>query len=188
MEKTTSAYKEWEGVCEALARGKQHVLLRKGGIHEGRRGFSFKHERFYLFPTRFHAQGEQVRELFGDACRGGMDEWKAGDEIVIRWWCQAMWARTLSDWKDVASLEPFHIWKEDLVRERFDCGEVQRIHCALVRVFALPEPLKLTFEKRYGGCRTWVGLPFDSPDEVVAVVPDDDFTEVQARVENIFQR
>ena len=55
------AFKEWESVCEALGSGQQAILLRKGGIHEGRAGFSFKHERFFLFPSRFHAQAEQVR-------------------------------------------------------------------------------------------------------------------------------
>ena len=55
-------FKEWQVVCDALASGRQTVILRKGGIHEGRAGFSFAHESFYLFPTRFHAQGEHVRE------------------------------------------------------------------------------------------------------------------------------
>ncbi len=56
------AFKEWQVVCDALASGRQTILLRKGGIHEGREGFSFAHESFFVFPTRFHAQGDQVRE------------------------------------------------------------------------------------------------------------------------------
>ena len=55
-------FKEWQVVCDALATGRQSILLRKGGIHEGREGFSFAHDSFFLFPTRFHAQGEHVRE------------------------------------------------------------------------------------------------------------------------------
>ncbi|MDC0315120.1 DUF1802 family protein [bacterium] len=46
------AFKEWDVVCEALESGRQKLILRKGGIHEGREGFSFAHEEFVLFPTR----------------------------------------------------------------------------------------------------------------------------------------
>ncbi len=53
-------FKEWAMVCEALARGRQSLIVRKGGIAEGREGFSFKHEEFHLFPTWFHEQAEKV--------------------------------------------------------------------------------------------------------------------------------
>jgi hypothetical protein len=32
-------FKEWALVCEALGRGEQTIILRKGGIAEGRGGF-----------------------------------------------------------------------------------------------------------------------------------------------------
>ena len=74
-------FKEWQVVCDALAEGRQTVILRKGGIHEGREGFSFAHERFYLFPTRFHATSEQVKTGFETI---PLPEWQVGDEIVIK--------------------------------------------------------------------------------------------------------
>ena len=52
------AFKEWAGVCDALADGRQCVILRKGGIAEGPRGFTPEHEAFWLYPTSVH-QGEQ---------------------------------------------------------------------------------------------------------------------------------
>ena len=42
-------FKEWAVVCEALGSGRQSIILRKGGIAEGREGFSFKHREFFLF-------------------------------------------------------------------------------------------------------------------------------------------
>ena len=51
-----SGFKEWQVVCDALASGRQAIILRKGGIHEGRAGFSFAEENFFLFPNRFHNQ------------------------------------------------------------------------------------------------------------------------------------
>jgi hypothetical protein len=177
-------YKEWEAVCEELGSGRQCVLLRKGGIHEGREGFSFKHGRFALFPTRFHAQGQQLRVPFETS--GG--EWEPGDEVPLRFFCEAVWARTLSDWDVVQSLEPFHAWSRDAVRERFDCGEVQRIHCALVRVYIFRQPWSLPYEKKLGGCRTWIELP-DPPDDwsgdLRPVLSDDDFARRSAGLEGI---
>jgi len=49
-------FKEWALVCEALGGGTQSIILRKGGIAEGRDGFRFKHDEFLLFPTLFHEQ------------------------------------------------------------------------------------------------------------------------------------
>lgn len=49
-------FKEWALVCEALGNGTQSIILRKGGIAEGRDGFRFKHDEFLLFPTLFHEQ------------------------------------------------------------------------------------------------------------------------------------
>ena len=54
-------FKEWSLVCNALGHGTQSVILRKGGIAEGREGFSFRHREFFLFPTFFHEQIAKVR-------------------------------------------------------------------------------------------------------------------------------
>jgi hypothetical protein len=59
-------FKEWSLVCDALGRGTQSVILRKGGIAEGRRGFSFRYREFFLFPTLIHEQVEKVRIASAD--------------------------------------------------------------------------------------------------------------------------
>ena len=50
----TIAFKEWAAICEALSAGRQIIILRKGGIHEGREGFRVQHREFWLYPTNFH--------------------------------------------------------------------------------------------------------------------------------------
>ena len=54
-------FKEWAIVCEALGRGEQSIIVRKGGIAEGRDGFTFRHAEFFLCPTYFHEQVENTR-------------------------------------------------------------------------------------------------------------------------------
>ena len=152
-------FKEWQVVCDALASGRQSILLRKGGIHEGRQGFSFAHESFFLFPTRFHALADQVRE--GEV--KVLPEWQPGDVIRITHHAEALWAVTLTDWEKVAGLEPLHIYSEQTVRDRFDWeGKGMAsgsIHLALVRVRELATPWEFPYEANYGGCRSWVNLP-----------------------------
>ena len=176
-------YKEWVAVSDALLEGRQHLLLRKGGIHEGRKGFSFRHDAFAVFPTRFHAQAAQIRGPRPEG--GGADEWEVGEEVFFEVWCEAVWAHTLSDWNQVKALEPFHIWTEDLVRERFDCGDVQQIHCALVRVYRLTEPFTVPYARGYGGCRTWVNLPVRPPELMEPVVEDSAFEAARTAIETI---
>ncbi|MEO5716312.1 MAG: DUF1802 family protein [Luteolibacter sp.] len=152
-------FKEWQVVCDALASGRQSIILRKGGIHEGRQGFSFAHESFFLFPTRFHTTAEQIRE-------GGvkvMPEWQPGDIIRITHHAEALWAITLTDWEKIAALAPYHIYSEQTVRDRFDWeGKGMAsgsIHVALVNVRKLGEPWEFPYQKSHGGCRSWVTLP-----------------------------
>lgn len=177
-------FKEWQVVCDAMASGRQSVLLRKGGIHEGREGFSFAHDSFFLFPTRFHAQGDHVRE--GEFTP--MPEWQEGDDITITHHATAEWAVTLTDWQQLEAIEPHHIYSEATIRERFDWeGKGMAsgsIHLALVRVRKLAEPWIFPYGKAFGGCRSWVSLPNPpSLDGAVPVIGDADFDTLKASLE-----
>ena len=158
-EMSAVGFKEWQVVCNALASGRQTVILRKGGIHEGRAGFSFAHESFFLFPTRFHAGADQVREGQVDA----RPEWQPGELIHISHRVEAIRAATLTNWEEVAALEPLHIYSEKTVRDRFDWeGKGMAsgsIHVAWVNVHELDVTWKFPYEAKYGGCRSWVNLP-----------------------------
>jgi hypothetical protein len=162
---SSMGFKEWQSVCEALASGQQTVILRKGGIHEGREGFSFAHESFFLFPTRFHATGDQVK---ADApIVDVLPEWQKGDPIAITHFVKAEWARTLTDWDEVKQWDSQHVYSEQTVRDRFDWEgkgmSKGSIHVAKVQVYALAQPWVFPYEARYGGCRSWVAL--DAPPE-----------------------
>lgn len=182
---TSVGFKEWQIVCDALASGRQSILLRKGGIHEGRQGFSFAHEAFFLFPTRFHVLTDQVRE--GEV--KVMPEWQPGDTIRITHHAEASWAITLTDWEDVKGLEPLQIYSAHTVRDRFDWeGKGMAsgsIHLALVRIRELSTPWEFPYEARYGGCRSWVNLP-DPPEgwrETARLVLEDEaFTALDMKL------
>jgi hypothetical protein len=145
-------FKEWALVCEALGRGEQTILLRKGGIAEGREGFGFRHSQFFLFPTFFHEQVAKVRTKRAEVpapSNGGID---------IRYWAKLEAQKEVTAWPMAAAFEPFHILQESVVRERFDYKGAG-LHVALVRVFRLEPSWMLEDNSAYGGCRSWVELP-----------------------------
>lgn len=161
-------FKEWALVCEALGRGEQSILLRKGGIAEGRDGFAFKHAEFFLFPTLFHEQLAKTRIAAAD-----IPEQRRG-EIEIRWFARVDRSVSITEWEQAQALQPQHILREEVVRERFDYGGAAAIHVAFLRVFRLRSRWIFPDEPRYGGCRSWVNLPIPPADIAMTPVLSDD--------------
>lgn len=155
----SAGFKEWALVCEALGRGEQSVILRKGGIAEGRSGFAFRHSEFFLFPTFFHEQVDKVRVNGAE-----IPQARAG-EIEIRYFAKVIVAKHITSWERAAALEPLHILQPAVVRERFDYDKDPGLHVALVRIYRLTPSWIFPDAPRYGGCRSWVPLP-GRPEEV----------------------
>jgi len=180
------AFKEWQVICNALAEGRQSILLRKGGIHEGRSGFSFAHDSFLLFPTKFHAQLDHVREGEFTPER----EWQAGDEFSITHHAKALFAVTLTDWEKVEALFPYHVYTGETLKERFDWeGKGMAsgsIHLAFVNVSRLETPVELTYDKRFGGCRSWVEIPeISEPERSMPVLDPAEFEGLREKISEI---
>src|SRR6266566_2495760 len=95
-------FKEWSLVCDALGGGTQSVILRKGGIAEGRGGFSFRHRQFFLFPTFFHEQITKVRI-------GSSHIPKPGNTITIHWYAKVERALQIHSLATAEALAPLHI-------------------------------------------------------------------------------
>jgi hypothetical protein len=157
-------FKEWAAVCEALGSGRQSIILRKGGIAEGRQGFSFKHGSFFLFPTWFHEQPQKVRPDEIGQFVTAMQK-LADDTVEIKYAATVETSRTVTS-RDVAeSLAPFHILQPEVIQERFHYDEAPGLHVAFVRVFRLQPVWQFANEKKYGGCRSWVALP-ETPNDL----------------------
>src|SRR6187401_2687501 len=118
--------KEWSLICDALGRGEQSIILRKGGISEGRAGFSFRHREFFLFPTFFHEQVAKVRIASHNPP-------EAGDSITIRWYAKAERALRIGSLPIAEGLAPLHILTPEVVLERFGY-KAQGVHVAFLRV------------------------------------------------------
>lgn len=164
-------FKEWSLVCDALGRGEQSIILRKGGIAEGGKGFSFQHREFFLFPTFFHEQAAKVR-----IASANLPE--ACDTITIRWYGKVEQALRIDSLRIAEALAPLHILTPEVVRERFDYKD-EGLHVAFLRVFELSPSWILQNEKRFAGCRSWIDLP--SPPEMKMRPVMNDAAHVQCR-------
>ena len=183
-----AGFKEWAIVCEALGAGRQSIILRKGGIAEGRQGFSFKHREFFLFPTWFHEQPEKVMGTWAGQDSPSQNaelsepdgqltsnverptqttvENISGEALIeIRYSARLESARTITSWDMAEALQPLHILKPEVIEERFNYDDAPGLHVAFVRVFRLIPSWYLPNEKKYGGCRSWVDLP-EMPNDV----------------------
>lgn len=147
------AFKEWSLVCDAIAEGRQSVILRKGGIAEGRAGFQWDHSRFFLFPTYFHEQADKVKLHTEQPIPA------ADGSIPIRLYVETLKIGLLTDWEEIRRLDSFHIWSEETIRERFEWSDKPGISYAVIRPRLLVGDLVLENNPKYGGCRSWVDLP-----------------------------
>lgn len=162
-------FKEWSLVCDSLAQGTQSIILRKGGIHEGRGGFEWRHREFFLFPTWFHTQAEKLREVPEGVTVFPPEEERTSVEIQGFATLEQVWKVT--DWEKVAAIAPLHLWSEEVVKERFVYDDESCLHIALVRAYRLPQVWSFPYTRSYGGCRSWVTLPEEGLALLSAAVP-----------------
>lgn len=157
------AFKEWAVVVDALLRGEQAVLLRKGGLREGGGGFHIEHPEFLLFPTLFHQQ----RQAVIPAAQARFDElaphFPPPETLRVEGFARVLDWRRLESLATARQLRGQHIWREEVIAERFDWGRDKHIHALAVRVFRLDETVELPMRPAYGGCRSWIELEEEIP-------------------------
>src|SRR4030095_12443052 len=170
-------FKEWSLVCDAFGRGEQSIILRKGGIAEGREGFSFRYREFFLFPTFFHEQVAKVR--IASANLPG-----AGNTIATRWDAEGERALGMGSLRIAEALAPLHSLTPEVVRERFGYKD-EGLNIAFVRVFELSPAWILQNEKRFAGCRSWVDLPSPPEMKMRPVVDDEVHQRLRAPVDRL---
>jgi hypothetical protein len=107
------AFKEWALVCDALGRGEQSLLLRKGGIAEGVSGFGFEHSDFFLFPTWFHAQAEKVK---GEHLVLPEQD---PENVTITYTATIEWSGRVNDKEAVHRLSELHVLDASVIEDRF---------------------------------------------------------------------
>lgn len=152
------AFKEWTVIVEALGHGGQIAILRKGGIAEGRQGFQIKHDRFWLFPTQYHQQLDKTKAAAAAYAGKLQPEIKA---ISLQYFAEITDVRYLETEAQLTAVDDQHLWKNEIITERFNYGGETGLHLIVVRIHALPEPVVLQPDASYDGCKSWIEVPVD---------------------------
>jgi len=180
------AFKEWAAVCEALAAGRQTIIFRKGGIHEGREGFRVQHSRFWLYPTNFHQAADGLASDAGQFISRALAGTKPRPGEVptnsIRLFAEVAEVRELRSESVALRLAGQHVWSEATVRQRFAYRQ-PGLFLLVVRIFARDPPALVRETAEMAGCKSWVTLPAAiTTDDLKPVLGD---TEYAARLQQI---
>ena len=150
VERVDVALKEWAFVVDALRRGEQIALARKGGLRDAR-GFELRADAFWLFPTAFHADLSAYARAAG----------------------------TASAPKALRVLSARSGWPEDLFARRANWKPDAPLVILEVRCYEAREGLTIDpDDERYGGCKSWVDTDtwvVDDASAPRACVSDEEF-------------
>ena len=151
------AFKEWGAVCAALAKGRQSLIVRKGGIHEGRDGFRVEHREFWLFPTRFHQGADQLQAGQESLLSQPYAQEPPAGQIRLGLYAVVEQVRELQEESQLADLEELQVLNQETLAQRLSYKR-PGLYVLLVRAYQMPQPFEIEDEARYGGCRSWVEL------------------------------
>jgi hypothetical protein len=150
------AFKEWSYIVTALGKGKQSIILRKGGIAEENGDFELKGKEFLLFPTLFH-QAEQLVKPSWLPFLKSENYHEQADKVRVKYFARVVESQLLTDWEKVKKLDTFHGWKEEVIKERFTRWE-NKIQLLVVQVFELGAAQDIALNPDYEGCKSWTEI------------------------------
>ncbi len=154
------AFKEWAVTCHALAAGRQSLLLRKGGIHERNGRFEVEHKEFWLFPTRFHQDLDEIRDEARPLLQQVVAEAPLPGFVSLSLYAMVDDVIELTDESLLSRLNNLQILAGHTLHERFHYRQ-PGLFVLPVRIYRRAEPVTLVDTPHFAGCRTWVDLEQD---------------------------
>lgn len=179
------ALKEWAVTIEALCRGHQVLIVRKGGIGEKR--FSLPHPHFYLFPGYLHQRPELVSERWRGVLADVLERREDPERLPLAAYASIHAAHPIADPDALAALGPEHILTDDYAAERLRWRRKHPLWAVVLRVWRVDDPPVLRVGPEHGGCVSWIDLPPDigAPGALTPALDDDAFATAAGRVESI---
>jgi len=176
------AFKEWAAVCQALAEGKQALILRKGGIAERGSTFQPEHGRFWLYPTFVHQQEQGIKPEQGRLLAAAKPP--AGT-VRLSHYVEVPGVYHVAELPALLLLNHLHIWTEDTVRQRF-AYKHPGLYVLPARVYRAPQPFDVVETPAYAGCKSWVELEQALPTEGAhPVLEEGSFGELLATLDAV---
>lgn len=171
------ALKEWAVCIDAIAKGEQLVLIRKGGITEETREFRLEETSFYLYPTYEHQKSQLIKPQYQERVEATMQGITVPPkEVVITHAAHVVDDFTLNSEGDLKKLDPFHIMTHNYAAERLQWRNDKPLHILTIRAYRLTEPKTIQVQEEYTGCKSWITLQAPITDtDLVPVIADEAF-------------
>lgn len=166
----------------ALGRGVQIFLLRKGGIREDGRHFKIEHEKFLLYPGLFH-EGELLLKAENQSLLEETVDADFNQVIPFSVYCELIETIEISEEHQVRALDEFHIWSKEFPVKRFKWRPRHPLKLLIVRAYKLDTPTTVNVTDAYGGCKSWVEL--GDPIDISNLAPALTDTEFELEVSKI---
>ena len=160
-DKCQMALKEWAVTVEAMAKGDQVLLLRKGGIHEDGKDFRVIHREFLFYPTYLHQKEDLLQPAYQPALRKLLEQPQDNDRITFSYWARAEELLEISEQEKVDNLEPHHIWTTTYAQSKLHWKPMLPMSVLLLRIYKLEQPVTVPYLPEYGGCTSWVEVLSD---------------------------
>ena len=152
------ALKEWAVTVDALAQGRQILLLRKGGIHEEGKDFKVIHPEFLLYPTYEHQREDLLKDENQEQFRRLLAQPHPPEEIRFSHWAKVEELVEISQQEPVDALSPHHIWTKEYAQSRLHWKPMLPLSVMLMRVYRMEQPVTVPFFPEYRGCTSWVDI------------------------------
>ena len=151
------ALKEWGVTVDALARGDQVLIVRKGGIGEKR--FELPHSRFFLFPTYAHQRPELVKLAFRDRFAAALDRRDEPEMLPLAAYAEIVTSFPVAEQSQLDAIDHLHILTPEYAAERLRWRRKHPLWAVALRVWRLVDPPVLAVTPDQLGCVSWVALP-----------------------------
>jgi len=176
------ALKEWAIVVDALRRGEQIAIARKGGVADAKGAFTPRRGVFALFPTNHHADVSAWK----GAAETRAPNMKNGESVPLRVVAEASAAWRVQGDRSrdaLAMLSRRSGWPEDVFAKRANWRADAPLTIMFLRAYETAETATLEpDEARYGGCKSWVAIDAWRP-RMTPVVSDEEYATISASIE-----
>lgn len=186
---TNYALKEWDMAIQALERGETIMLLRKGGISEGRT-FQINQNRVLLYPTFEHQNPTLLKPEYGNLVQSVASGWHP-ERVKIRSFAEITdilsWNNTKNEFL-INSLIKYHIWNQAFIRDRLQFKPDKPLYILLLRTYKLSQIYDIPYHRSYGGCRSWIELQeMISLENIAPVLTQEDYDQQVSTIHQILQ-
>lgn len=168
------ALREWAVAVRALERGRQVIVLRKGGIAEETREFRLESPRFYLFPSFEHQKPHLVKpEAEEDLSATRREAEQLPGKVRITSYAEVACDIEITDVETLGRLSAHHIWTDDYAEERLKWKKTKPLHMLILRVYGLASPAEIAMSDAYSGCKSWLRIEEELPPPLAHPILDD---------------